>query len=174
MPRHSVAAGPAAPGGCGGGQHTPPKEPPKEAPKEAPKDAPKEEPKDAPKDAPKPDATKPPPVAPTPEEVAAWTARLKTLAGSYRSLDRVDTLARFAPAMCRAIGSGPRVPMSASEDEATHGRKLYALWSLDVEAYGAVTGLLFGTREPERVKASRGVEGCSQVMVKEAFVPVEM
>ncbi|MFO0931375.1 MAG: hypothetical protein U1E39_01550 [Planctomycetota bacterium] len=165
-----VAVGLAAPLAFGGGEETPPQEPPKEAPKEAPKDAPK----DAAKDAPKPDAPKTPPVAPTPEQVAAWTARLKTLAGSYRSLDRVDTLARFAPAMCRPVGGGPRVPMSTSEDEATHGRKLYALWSLDVEAYGAVTGLPFRAREPEKTKATPGVDGCSQVMVKEAFEAVEM
>lgn len=169
-----VAVGLAAPLAFGGGDETPPKDPPKEAPKEPPKDAPEDPPKDAAEDAPKPDAPKPAPVAPTPEQVAAWTARLKTLAGSYRSLDRVDTLARFAPAMCRAIGSGPRVPMSASEDEATHGRKLYALWSLDVEAYGAVTGLRFRARDAEKTKATPGVEGCAQVMVKEAFEPVEI
>lgn len=162
----------AAPVAFGGGEEAPPKEPPKEAPKEGPKDTPKDAPKAAPADAPKPDAT--PPVAPTPEQVAAWTARLKALAGSYRSLDRVDTLARFAPAMCRPIGSGPRVPMSASEDEATHGRKLYALWSLDVAAYGAVSGLTFRARDAEKVKATPGVEGCTQVMVKEAFEPVEL
>ena len=170
-----VAVGFAAPLAFGGGEETPPREPPKEAPKEAPKETPKDAAKDAPKpDAPKPDTPKPPPVAPTPEQVAAWTTRLKTLAGSYRSLDRVDTLARFAPAMCRPVGGGPRVPLSTSEDETTHGRKLYALWSLDVEAYGAVTGLPFRARDPEKTKATAGVDGCSQVMVKEAFEAVEM
>ncbi len=173
-----LAALAVAPLAFGGGEDAPPPEPPQDAPEEAPKDAPKaaaqDAPTDAPTDATTPDAATPPTVAPTPAQVAAWTARLKTLAGSYRSLDRVDTRARFAPAMCRAVGAGPRVPMSTSEDEATHGRKLYALWSLDVAAYGAVTGLTFRPRDEAKTKATPGVEGCSLVMVKEACAPVEL
>lgn len=173
LPATLALAGPPARGANPAPLPEPPPEAPEEAPKPPEKDAEQDPAKDPAKDAAK-DAAKDPVVAPTAEQVTAWTARLKTLAGGYRSLSRVDTRSRFAPAACKMIGAGTPVPVSASEDEATHGRKLYALWTLDLKAYGALSG--FPRWADERATAAKtpGVEDCSQVMVKEAFEPVEM
>ncbi len=172
------------------GDEGPPKEVPKETPKETPKEVPESPPRlpaESPGKALPPAPADPLDVPATAEQGTAWTARLKQLASGYRALARVDTLPRFAPTACRLIGTGPRVPVSASEDEATHGRKLYALWSLDATAYLALSGL--STRRlpgrtapatpetpasPAAPASPSGAEGCSQVMVKEAFEPVEM
>jgi hypothetical protein len=64
--------------------------------------------------------------------------------------------------------------MSASDDEATHGKKLFAVWAKDVASYGALSGLHLTERDPAQVDATPGAEACSQVIVKEAFDAVEM
>jgi cytochrome c553 len=54
-------------------------------------------------------------------------------AAQYRQFERVDDIPRAAPTMCKAPVDLPRV--SASRDEATHGRKLYYLYAKDRLAY---------------------------------------
>jgi hypothetical protein len=122
------------------------------------------------------DAKEPPP-APTKEEVADWTSRLKKIAASYTNLSRVDDMSRWAPTMCKAPTMPARVPMSAADPKASeHGQKLYAMWAKDVGSYGKVSGLALEARrdEAERLKKAEGVEDCSQVLVKESFEAIEM
>lgn len=113
------------------------------------------------------------PLEPTREQVTAWTERLRALAGGYRSLSRVDDLSRWAPEMCW-MPRGARVPMSVTDEATPHGRKLYALWAKDLEAYAKLSDLPLREPAPEAVAKTPGVEGCSQVLVKEAFEPVEI
>lgn len=69
---------------------------------------------------------------------------------------------------------GARTPLSATDEGTPHGRKLYALWAKDVAAYAALTGLPLRESDPAAVARTPGVDGCSQVLVKEAFEPVEL
>jgi hypothetical protein len=123
-------------------------------------------------------AAKDAPPAPTKEELADWTSRLKKIAGSYTNLSRVDDLSRWGPADCKAPTMPARVPMSAADPKASeHGSKLYALWAKDVESYGKISGLWLVEWSDEgrkKLKQVEGVDGLSQALVKESFEAVEM
>ncbi|HZE96319.1 MAG TPA: hypothetical protein VE981_04800 [Planctomycetota bacterium] len=62
-----------------------------------------------------------------PDQQLSFSAR------EYRQYGRLDDVARAAPTMCDVPVNRPRV--SASRDEATHGRKLYYLFAKDRSAY---------------------------------------
>jgi len=81
----------------------------------------------------------------------ALAAQARAFAAEYPAWGRVDDELRWAPGLCRIPLPGiPR--MSASDDDATHGRKLYSVFAKNHDAYpkGPHTG---------------------QVVVKESWVP---
>jgi len=114
----------------------------------------------APAPAPAP-AASPGPVANDPR----WHATLRAIAAGYTTWGRVDDQMRWAPTLC-AMPQPARARISASGDESTHGRKLYTLYAKDPAAYGAQKSFM---PAPEVT----GLADIAQVVVKEAFVPVE-
>jgi hypothetical protein len=94
-----------------------------------------------------------------------WHATLRAIAAGYTHWGRVDDENRWAPGLCR-MPTPASARISASGDESTHGRKLYTLYAKDPVAYGQQPGVLVG---PEPA----GLSDISQVLVKEAFKPVE-
>ena len=94
-----------------------------------------------------------------------WHATLRAIAAGYPSWGRVDDQMRWAPLSC-AMPQPARAHISASGDESTHGRKLYTLYAKDPEAYGAHKSY---APPPELA----GLADVAQVVVKEAFRPVE-
>ncbi|MBA3550316.1 MAG: hypothetical protein H0T76_27895 [Nannocystis sp.] len=112
--------------------------------------------------------------APTPIADAApaendprWHSTLRAIAAGYRQWGRVDDEFRWAPGLCR-MPTPARARISASGDEGTHGRKLYTLYAKDPVAYGApASAHMMPGEEPT------GLSDISQVLVKEAFTPVE-
>ncbi len=106
--------------------------------------------------------------APTPAPEAndpRWHASLRAIAAGYTSWGRVDDQMRWAPTLC-AMPQPARARISASGDERTHGRKLYTLYAKDPAAYGAQKSFM---PAPEVA----GLADIKQVVVKEAFLPVE-
>ncbi len=96
-----------------------------------------------------------------------WHATLRTIAAGYSKWGRVDDEMRWAPGLCR-MPTPARARISASGDEGTHGRKLYTLYAKDPAAYGAQPSVhMMPFEEPA------GLSDISQVLVKEAFTPVE-
>lgn len=95
-----------------------------------------------------------------------WHAMVREIAQGYTQWGRVDDEMRWAPMLCR-MPMPARARMSASGDEASHGRKLYTLYAKDPVAYGAQPTAMPGPPQP-------GLLDISQVVVKEAFRPVEV
>lgn len=102
---------------------------------------------------------------------AAFHARLRAAAAGLDRMGRVDDLARWAPALCRAP-SAPALRMSASGDAATHGGKLYSVYAKDREAYVALDGT--SRVMPPPAGDVEGLGDCTQVLVKESFAPEEV
>jgi hypothetical protein len=94
-----------------------------------------------------------------------WRDALLEVAADYRSWGRLEDEGRWAPWLCRMPQPAP-ARVSASTDQDTHGRKLYTLYALDPDGYGARPGPGAGLARPERVFA--------QILVKEAWVPEEV
>jgi hypothetical protein len=94
-----------------------------------------------------------------------WHATLRAIASGYTSWGRVDDQMRWAPTLC-AMPRPARARISASKDTSTHGRKLYTLYARDPVAYGA-------QKSHAPAPAVPGLADIKQVVVKEAFVPVE-
>jgi hypothetical protein len=94
-----------------------------------------------------------------------WHAMVREIAAGYAQWGRVDDEMRWAPGLCR-MPMPARARISASGDESTHGRKLYTLYAKDPVAYGAAQSAYPGPEQP-------GLKDISQVIVKEAFRPVE-
>ncbi len=99
------------------------------------------------------------------ENDARWHATLRAIAAGYTTWGKVDDQMRWAPTLC-AMPTPARARISASGDESTHGRKLYTLYAKDPEAYGAHRSYM---PAPE----VEGLADIAQVVVKEAFRPVE-
>lgn len=59
---------------------------------------------------------------------------LMAIAKAYKEYGRVEDLSRWAPTLCRRPPATTVRP-SASEDEATHGKKLYFLYAKNRDAY---------------------------------------
>lgn len=110
--------------------------------------------------------------APTPvANDAAFHRHLRAAAESRDAMGLVDDLARWAPALCRAP-LGPALRWSASGDAATHGSKVFALYAKDRAAYVELGG---APGDPRAAKPTPipALSDCSQVVVKEAFAPME-
>lgn len=97
-----------------------------------------------------------------------WHATLRAIAADYSKWGRVDDEMRWAPFLCR-MPTPARARISASEDTGTHGRKLYTLYAKDPVAYGAQA--TFNTMPGSDTQPD--LSDISQVLVKEAFTPVE-
>lgn len=65
--------------------------------------------------------------------------KLLEIAKDYQQWGRVDDEARWAPYLCR-LPKPAKAKFSESDDEASHGQKLYSLFAKDREAYVALTG----------------------------------
>jgi hypothetical protein len=88
--------------------------------------------------------------------------RLLLIAQSYRAFGQVDDQMRWAPAPC-AAPQPPKLPeltVSASNDQGTHGRKLYAIFAVFKHE-----GSYIKPGEPSKV---------NQTIVKESWLPVEV
>lgn len=106
------------------------------------------------------------PDEPTPEaNDPRWHPLLQQISAHYTDWGRVDDQMRWAPTLC-AMPQPARARISASADTSTHGRKLYTLYAKDPVAYGAPRSF---TPAPEHP----GLADVTQVLVKEAFRPVE-
>ncbi|MDA1265180.1 MAG: hypothetical protein O2816_08905 [Planctomycetota bacterium] len=68
----------------------------------------------------------------------AWMSLARQSRWQYPTWRRFDDSARWAPALCRRPPPN-RARMSASRDEATHGRKIYSLYAKDRQAYADET-----------------------------------
>lgn len=95
-----------------------------------------------------------------------WHATLRAIAAGYAQWGRVEDEMRWAPWLCR-MPMPATARLSDSGDDATHGRKLYTLYAKDPVAYGAPRSFM-----PAPEIAS--LAGLTQVVVKEAFRPVEV
>jgi hypothetical protein len=84
---------------------------------------------------------------------------LLQVAADYKQWGRVDDDMRWAPELCRRPNPG-QAHVSASQDEQTHGRKLYSLFARKRDAYYRL----------ERRKLS----DIGQVIVKQSWVPEEI
>jgi hypothetical protein len=104
------------------------------------------------------------PAAPA-ENDPRWHATLTAIAAGYSLWGRVDDEMRWAPTLCR-MPTPARARISASDDAGTHGRKLYTLYAKDPVAYGAPPSMMQPADQPD-------LSDISQVIVKEAFRPVE-
>jgi hypothetical protein len=112
--------------------------------------------------------------APAPAEVSTaatgeendsrWHATLLAIAADYPKWGRVEDEMRWAPFLCR-MPTPARARISASGDDATHGRKLYTLYAKDPVAYGAQQSAM---AEPD----APALAELTQVVVKEAWTPV--
>ena len=106
----------------------------------------------------------------------AWEKELKDIAKNYTTFGRVDQLVRFGPEDCR-MPPAPTARMSLSKDDSTHGQKLYTVFA----KHKAWDEANFGRQQtylPPLIMGSdgkkRGQSQVGQVIVKEAWVPVEV
>lgn len=94
---------------------------------------------------------------------ARFVPKLEAIAKEYKSYKRADDAAHWSPLLCRApavpLKEGGKLRRSESDDDATHGRKLYYLYARQAMAY-----IDHGPKSTQPV---------GQVIVKEAFAPVE-
>lgn len=95
---------------------------------------------------------------------ARWVDEVQAVVAAFEAWGRVDDEMRWAPWLCR-MPMAARARVSESDDGDTHGQKLYTLYAMDPEAYGAPAS---GTGAPSRLA------GLSQVIVKESFAPVPL
>ena len=95
---------------------------------------------------------------------AKWADEVRSVIATYESWGRVDDEMRFAPWLCR-MPMAASARFSESEHASTHGQKLYTLYAMDPVSYGAERSAM---GEPTKLS------GLSQVVVKEAFAPVQL
>lgn len=94
-----------------------------------------------------------------------WADEVRAVVSTYESWGRVDDEFRWAPWLCR-IPRAASAHVSESDDAKSHGHKLYTLYALDPEAYGAPRSAM--------MSEVATVAGLSQVIVKESFSPVPL
>ena len=108
-----------------------------------------------------------------------FDARLLEIAKNYRSYGRVDDETRWAPWLCRMpMPSLARV--SRSEDDATHGEKLYFLFARQRDAYlrvgsgqAAKPGQVIVKESWHPVELSENADGIAEQLQRRAFLPKE-
>lgn len=93
-----------------------------------------------------------------------WLDEVRAVVATYESWGRLDDEARWGPWLCR-MPRAATARISDSGDPDTHGDKLYTLYALDPEAYGAPPTYRIDEEPPSLL-------GMSQVIVKESFSPV--
>ena len=93
-----------------------------------------------------------------------WDAEILAIAASYKGYGVIADNPNWAPTDCAApsMPPSPDTPrLSAAEGTSAHGQKLYYLYAKDRAAY-------------VRTGASNGPVDVGQIVVKEAFAPVEL
>lgn len=95
-------------------------------------------------------------------DVDPMEAELLTIAKEYREWGPVDTMASWAPLLCRRPMASDlhqvELRASKSDDDETHGRKIYLLYARDRAAYK---------------KAPNQTQEIGQAIVKQAWRPAE-
>jgi hypothetical protein len=110
-----------------------------------------------------------------PADTRRFEPLMREIAAGYERWGRVDDEARWAPFLCRMPSPGSD-RLSASDDKRTHGRKIYALYAKDRNAYVGLNDALpkdLGWL-PANPAAAAVARACEQVIVKEAYLPVEV
>lgn len=137
--------------------------------------APQPEPPATPKAPPTSVPDAPPELKPSRERLAgvdladrkALDAVVLEIAREYKSYERVSDWANWAPERCREPPlTGAQA--SASNDQSTHGRKLYYLFARDADDY---TWMSWATKDKDKKPFTAAL---GQVIVKETFAPVEL
>lgn len=108
----------------------------------------------------------------------AWRKQLLDIAQIYEKWGRVDRVVRFSPEDCRAPAAMPiSYRVSKSDDEATHGRKLYSVFAKTThfdDGFARLRVYLPPKKSRERASTARQNAPIGQVIVKEAHQPVEI
>ena len=105
-------------------------------------------------------------------------ARLLEIAAKYKSYQKIDDSYRFGPRFCAPPpGSGNEHHLSRSDDEATHGRKLYLLYAKEfdplVQSY-ADRAVIDREKTTDRATHMKLQPIDDQVIVKESWHPEEI
>jgi hypothetical protein len=104
----------------------------------------------------------------TQEREQAHRAKLLEIAGKYKTLELIDGRMRVAPAPCAAPDfPRPEHRVSRSDDESTHGRKLYTLYAKKFE-FGPASYVM----QSKPNDALEPVKG--QIVVKESWIAAEV
>jgi hypothetical protein len=99
---------------------------------------------------------------------AAHRAKLLDIAGKYKTYEKVDGQMRVAPAFCApAMPPRPEHRLSRSDDESTHGRKLYTLYALKCEP--GPGSYAMQTKPNDALEPVKG-----QIVVKESWIAEEV
>ncbi len=98
-------------------------------------------------------------------------AKLLEIAANYKKYEKVDGQMRFAPAPCAAplppnAVAKSEYRMSRSDDESTHGRKLYTLFAAKIDP--------FSRDYAEETLAGKKRPLTDQVVVKESWLAEEI
>ncbi len=111
------------------------------------------------------------PLDPLPVDGTDAEATLAWIAAEYSAWPRATDYLHWSPLDCRAPAvRGEWFAASASEDEGTHGRKLYHLYARDV--WGYIASVPWWDTVDQR--EDRRLNPIGQVLVKEAWHPVEV
>jgi hypothetical protein len=97
---------------------------------------------------------------------AAQRARLLEIAANYKKYEKVDGRMRLAPAACAAPtyrGLESPYHVSRSDDESTHGRKVYTLYAAKVDP-------IFHNYTATPTIDGKKLEWTDQVLVKESWI----
>lgn len=98
-------------------------------------------------------------------EAGPFDEMILEAAQEYEGWERVSDTLHWSPYLCAApMRRGAQV--SQSDDESTHGRKLYYLYAKKPELYGSQLQVTLVPREPS--------DNIGQVLVKQSWHPVEV
>ncbi len=112
------------------------------------------------------------PETPADENDSRWHEFALGIAQNYERWMRVDNLLRWAPLSCSLPLLKPE--LSAAGAGTPHARKLYVLYALDAEAYGAKpTAEWWADQQSASAEWNALENQLQQVLVKEAWQPVE-
>lgn len=99
---------------------------------------------------------------------SAQRAKLLEIAANYRKYEQVDGRMRMAPVLCApALPPRPEHRLSRSDDESTHGKKLYTIFAAKVDSIRRTyTGETLLPGKPQPLT--------DQVIVKESWLAEEL